>query len=166
MYRYMDPRIGSLYACWLFHRGMWDPSSGPFPVTGGWQHFHKDGDPLFRGMGIAFPTDGTPSPRDGNPFTEGCGPTFQAMETKGWGPLYRRMGTPFPRDGDRFVSGWQGPSMHIFNESDPTRCLGSYEGGGQNASPTPVNAWRKTFSTGSRPPTWRETLGSIYPVTP
>ena len=35
-----------------------------------------------------------------------------------WGPFYRVMGTPFPRDGNRFVSGWQRPSMNIFNECD------------------------------------------------
>ena len=61
--------------------------------------FPKDGAPLFRGMGISFPTDGTPF-------------------TKGWGLLYRGMGPHFPRDGNRVISGWQRPSMNIFHESD------------------------------------------------
>ena len=92
---------------------------------------------------MAFPTDATLFPRDGNPFTEGWGPLFQiygAPFTKGSGPLYRWMGTPFPRDGKSFVSGWQRLIIDIFNESEiPHAVVGpmnQVSGGGHNASPT------------------------------
>jgi len=70
--------------------------------------FLKDRAPLFRGIGIAFPTDGTFFPRDGNAFTEGCGHPFPSGGTplprdedafsEGWEPLSRRMGTAFQRE--------------------------------------------------------------------
>ena len=50
--------------------------------------------PLFRAIGFAFPTDGTPFPSDGNPFTEGYGHPFPSD------------GTPLPRDEDPNSEGW------------------------------------------------------------
>ena len=121
---------------------------------------------------------GPPSPRDGNRVSDGWNPL-----PEGWQPLYRGlwthfpsdgdqgMGTPLPKDGNSVPEGW-GPfclwmarAEYAHFQRERSHML-SWVLGGQNASPTPVNAWRKTFSTGSRPPTWRETLGSIYPVTP
>ena len=62
-------------------------------------HFPKNGAPIFRWIGIAFPTDGTPFrgmstalPRARDPLLLIDGTPF----TKGWGPLYGGMGYPFP----------------------------------------------------------------------
>ena len=140
--------------------------------------------PLFRALsryrGMATLSQGRrpPFPRDGNRVSDGWNPL-----SEGWQPLYRGlwthfpsdgdqgMGTPLPKDGNSVPEGW-GPfclwmarAEYAHFQRERSHML-SWVLGGQNASPTPVNAWRKTFSTGSRPPTWRETLGSIYPVTP
>ena len=102
-----------------FYRGMGTFSHRDVNrFTEGWEPvFPKDGAPLFRGIGIAFPTDGTPFPRDGNPFTEGWGHPFPSDGTplprddpfsEGWEPLSRRMGTAFQREQCRSGQGRTG----------------------------------------------------------
>ena len=91
-----------------------------------------------------LPTDGSPSPRDGNPFSGGWGPPF----TNRWSPFYQGFANPLPTDGNPLPEGWEPLCLwvatdeyeHFQRERYPTCHRWSHEsrkcGWGPNASPT------------------------------
>ena len=137
--------------------------------TEGWEPaFPKDGAPLFRGIGNAFPTDGTPFPSDGNPVTEGWGHPFPSDATylprdenpisEGWQPLSRRMESASHREQWRPIqckTGHDGSGRALtFSTREMPKCWRwAHEVEGAERLPIHVHAGRKVSGTCSRTPT-------------